>query len=275
MATKIRLQRGGRKARPIYSIVVADARAKRDGRFIEKLGTYNPNTNPATIDLNFDSALAWVMKGAQPTDTARAILSYRGVMMKKHLLEGVRKGALTEEQADAKYDAWLNEKESKIGANVKAIDAKKAADKKARLTAESEVNKARAAAIAAALAPAEEAPAEAAAEEAPAEAAAEEAPVEAADEEAPAEEAAEEAPAEAAAEEAPAEAAAEEAPAEAAAEEAPAEAAAEEAPVEAAAEEAPDEAAAEEAPVEAAAEEAPAEEAAEEAPAEATEKTEK
>ncbi len=179
MATKIRLQRGGRKARPIYSIVVADARAKRDGRFIEKLGTYNPNTNPATIDLNFDSALAWVMKGAQPTETARSILSYRGVMMKKHLLEGVRKGALTQEQADAKYDAWLNEKESKIGANVKAIDAKKAADKNARLAAETEVNKARAAAIAAALAPAEEAPAEAAAEEAPVEAAAEEAPAEA------------------------------------------------------------------------------------------------
>jgi small subunit ribosomal protein S16 len=220
MATKIRLQRGGRKARPIYSIVVADARAKRDGRFIEKLGTYNPNTNPATIDLNFDSALAWVMKGAQPTDTARSILSYRGVMMKKHLLEGVRKGALTQEQADAKYDAWLNDKESKIGANVKAIDAKKAADKNTRLAAETEVNKARAAAIAAALAPAEEAPAEAAAEEAPAEAAVEEAPAEAAVEEAPAEAAVEEA----AVEEAPAEAAAEEAPAEAAAEEAPAEA---------------------------------------------------
>lgn len=194
MATKIRLQRGGRKSRPIYSIVVADARAKRDGRFIEKLGTYNPNTNPATIDLNFDSALSWVMKGAQPTDTARAILSYRGVMMKKHLLEGVRKGALTEEQAEAKYEAWLSDKESKIGANAKAVADKKAADKSARLAAESEVNKARAAAIAAALAPApveeeEEAPAE----EAETEAAAEEAPAaEAAAEEAPAEEAAEE-----------------------------------------------------------------------------------
>lgn len=177
MATKIRLQRGGRKSRPIYSIVVADARAKRDGRFIEKLGTYNPNTNPATIDLNFDSALSWVMKGAQPTDTARAILSYRGIMMKKHLLEGVRKGALTEEQAEAKYEAWLSEKEAKIGANTKAIADKKASEKSARLAAESEVNKARAAAIAAANAPVEEAPAEeteAAAEEAPAEEAAEE-----------------------------------------------------------------------------------------------------
>ena len=220
MATKIRLQRGGRKSRPIYSIVVADARAKRDGRFIEKLGTYNPNTNPATIDLNFDSALSWVMKGAQPTDTARAILSYRGVMMKKHLLEGVRKGALTEEQAEAKYEAWLSDKESKIGANAKTIADKKAADKSARLAAESEVNKARAAAIAAALAPA---PVE---EEAPAE----EAETEAASDEAPAEEAetaAEET--EAAAEEAPAEEAETAAPvAEAAAEEAPAEEAAEE-----------------------------------------------
>ena len=215
MATKIRLQRGGRKARPIYSIVVADARSKRDGRFIEKLGTYNPNTNPATIDLNFDSALSWVMKGAQPTDTARSILSYRGVMMKKHLLEGVRKGALTQEQADAKYDSWLNDKESKIGANVKAIDAKKDAEKSARLSAETEVNKAREAAIAAAIAPVEEAPAEAATEEAHAEAATEEVPAEAATEEAPAEAVTEEAPAEAVTEEAPAEAATEEAPAEA------------------------------------------------------------
>jgi len=176
MATKIRLQRGGRKSRPIYSIVVADARAKRDGRFIEKLGTYNPNTNPATIDLNFESALSWVMKGAQPTDTARTILSYRGVMMKKHLLEGVRKGALTEEQAEAKYEAWLSDKESKIGVSAQAIADKKAADKSARLAAESEVNKARAAAIAAAMAPAvvEEVSEEVSAEEAPAEVAAEE-----------------------------------------------------------------------------------------------------
>ena len=160
MATKIRLQRGGRKARPIYSIVVADARAKRDGRFIEKLGTYNPNTNPATIDLNFDSALSWVMKGAQPTDTARAILSYRGVMMKKHLLEGVRKGALTDEQAEAKFEAWTNEKESKIQNKVESLASADAKAKSDRLAAESEANKARAAAIAAANAPAEEAPAE-------------------------------------------------------------------------------------------------------------------
>ncbi len=181
MATKIRLQRGGRKARPIYSIVVADARAKRDGRFIEKLGTYNPNTNPATIDLNFDSALSWVMKGAQPTDTARAILSYRGVMMKKHLLEGVRKGALTEEQAEAKFEAWTNEKESKIQNKVESLASADAKAKSDRLAAESEANKARAAAIAAANAPVEEAPAE---------------EVEATEETAEAAEATEEAPAE-------------------------------------------------------------------------------
>ena len=178
MPTKIRLQRGGRKARPIYSIVVADSRSKRDGRFIEKLGTYNPNTNPATIDLNFDSTLTWVMKGAQPTDTARAILSHKGVMMKKHLLEGVRKGALTEEQADAKFDAWSTDKENKISKNVQTINDAKSADKTARLAKESEVNKARQAAIAAANAPVvEEAPAEeeteAAVEEAPAEESAE------------------------------------------------------------------------------------------------------
>ncbi|NDH77616.1 MAG: 30S ribosomal protein S16 [Flavobacteriia bacterium] len=234
MATKIRLQRGGRKARPIYSIVVADARAKRDGRFIEKLGTYNPNTNPATIDLNFDSALSWVMKGAQPTDTARAILSYRGVMMKKHLLEGVRKGALTEEQAEAKFEAWTNEKESKIQNKVESLASADAKAKSDRLAAEAEANKARAAAIAAANAPVEEAPAEeveATEETAEAEEATEEAPAEevvAEAEEAPAEEATKEAPAEevvAEAEEAPAEEATEEVVAEA--EEAPAEESAE------------------------------------------------
>ena len=95
MATKIRLQRHGRKAKPIYKIVVADERAKRDGKFIEKLGLYNPNTNPATIELNFDRAVDWMMKGAQPTNTARAILSYKGVMMKKHLLGGIAKGAFS------------------------------------------------------------------------------------------------------------------------------------------------------------------------------------
>jgi small subunit ribosomal protein S16 len=236
MATKIRLQRGGRKARPIYSIVVADSRAKRDGRFIEKLGTYNPNTNPATIDLNFDSALSWVMKGAQPTDTARAILSYRGVMMKKHLLEGVRKGALTDEQAEAKFEAWTNEKESKILNKVESLASAESKAKADRMAAEAEANKARAAAIAAANAPVEEAPAEeveATEETAEAAEATEEVVAEAeeATEEAPAEEAvaeAEEATEEAPAEEAVAEAeeTTEEAPAEevvAEAEKAPAE----------------------------------------------------
>jgi len=220
MATKIRLQRGGRKARPIYSIVVADSRAKRDGRFIEKLGTYNPNTNPATIDLNFDSALSWVMKGAQPTDTARAILSYRGVMMKKHLLEGVRKGALTDEQAEAKFEAWTNEKESKILNKVESLASAESKAKADRMAAEAEANKARAAAIAAANAPVEEAPAEeveATEETAEAAEATEEVVAEAeeATEEAPAEEAVAEA--EETTEEAPAEevvAEAEKAPAE-------------------------------------------------------------
>ena len=206
MSTKIRLQRGGRKGRPVYSIVVADARAKRDGRFIEKLGTYNPNTNPATIDLNFDSTLSWVMKGAQPTDTARAILSYRGVMMKKHLLEGVRKGALTEEQAEAKFEAWVSEKENKIEGKVKSLNEAAQVSKSARLAAEAEVNNARKAAIEAANAPVvEEAPVAEATEEAPAEDATEEAPAAEATEEAPAEEATEEAPAAEATEEAPAE----------------------------------------------------------------------
>ena len=211
MSTKIRLQRGGRKGRPVYSIVVADARAKRDGRFIEKLGTYNPNTNPATIDLNFDSTLSWVMKGAQPTDTARAILSYRGVMMKKHLLEGVRKGALTEEQAEAKFEAWVSEKENKIEGKVKSLNEAAQVSKSARLAAEAEVNNARKAAIEAANAPVvEEAPVAEATEEAPAEDATEEAPAAEATEEAPAEEATEEAPAAEATEEAPAEEATEE-----------------------------------------------------------------
>jgi small subunit ribosomal protein S16 len=168
MSTKIRLQRGGRKARPIYSIVVADSRAPRDGRFIEKLGSYNPNTNPATIDLNFDSTLTWVMKGAQPTDTARTILSHKGVMMKKHLLEGVRKGALTEEQADAKFEAWTADKENKISVKTESLVSAESAAKAARHAAESEVNKARAAAIAAANAPVVvEAPVEGEATEAP------------------------------------------------------------------------------------------------------------
>jgi small subunit ribosomal protein S16 len=196
MATKIRLQRHGRKARPIFKIVVADSRAKRDGKFIEKLGVYNPNTNPATIELNFDSAVDWMMKGAQPTDTARAILSYQGVMMKKHLLGGVAKGAFSEEEAEKRFEAWLAEKANKIQAKKDGL-SKAASDEAAkRLAAEKEANEKRAQELAAANADlAEEAAAasEEAAEEASEEAATEEAPAAEATEEAPAaEEASEE-----------------------------------------------------------------------------------
>ncbi|MEZ5009626.1 MAG: 30S ribosomal protein S16 [Chitinophagales bacterium] len=114
MATKIRLQRHGRKGKPFYKIVIADARAKRDGKFIERIGSYDPTTVPATIELDVNSALSWVLKGAQPTDTVNAILKFKGVMYKKHLLRGVDKGALTEEQAEEKFQAWLADKEAKI-----------------------------------------------------------------------------------------------------------------------------------------------------------------
>ncbi len=199
MATRIRLQRHGRKSKPFFHIVVADARAKRDGRLIEKLGTYNPNTNPATIEINFDSAVDWVMKGAQPSDTARAILKYKGVMMKKHLLEGARKGAFSEEEAEKKFEAWLTDKTQKIlGKKENLTKAQEEAKAKA-LEAEAEANKARAAARAEAEAPAaeevaegEEAPAEeAAVEETKAETPAEE-PKAKATEETPAKEASEE-----------------------------------------------------------------------------------
>lgn len=172
MATRIRLQRFGRKSRPIFHIVVADSRAKRDGRKIEKLGVYNPNTNPATVDLNFDSALDWVMKGAQPSDTARAILSYKGVMMKKHLIEGVKKGAHTEEQVEEKFNAWLADKDGRISAKAEGLTKADAEARENALTAEKEANAKRAEAIAAKNAPvveeAEATPAEEATEEAPA-----------------------------------------------------------------------------------------------------------
>jgi small subunit ribosomal protein S16 len=131
MPVKIRLQRHGKKGKPFYWIVAADARAKRDGKYLEKLGTYNPNTNPAQINLDVDGSVQWLQNGAQPTDTARAILSYKGVMMKNHLAGGVRKGALTQEQADAKFNAWLEGKGN-------AVEAKKAtlADAKGKLKAE-------------------------------------------------------------------------------------------------------------------------------------------
>jgi len=175
MAVKIRLARHGKKGFAFYHIVAADSRAPRDGKFIEKLGTYNPNTNPATIDLNFEKALGWLQKGAQPTDTCRAILSYKGVLYKKHLLGGVAKGAFTEAEAEARFNKWLEAKNGKIEAktNKLASDAKSA--EKARLAAEAKVNEERAKAIAEKKAEAEAA-AKAAAEAAAAEAA--EAPAE-------------------------------------------------------------------------------------------------
>ncbi|WP_338357860.1 30S ribosomal protein S16 [Yeosuana marina] len=146
MPVKIRLQRHGKKGKPYYWIVAADARSKRDGKYLEKLGAYNPNTNPATIELNVDGAVTWLQNGAQPTDTARAILSYKGALLKNHLAGGVRKGALTEEQAEAKFNAWLEEKGSKVVAKVDDL-AKAQADAKAKaLEAEKAVNEARAAA---------------------------------------------------------------------------------------------------------------------------------
>lgn len=143
MPVKIRLQRHGKKGKPFYWVVAADSRAKRDGRFLEKIGTYNPNVNPAIIDVDVDKAVAWLQNGAQPTDTARAILSYKGAMLKKHLLGGVEKGALTQEQADAKFQAWLEEKEAKIQGKAEGL-AKADAEAKAKaLEAEKAVNEAR------------------------------------------------------------------------------------------------------------------------------------
>lgn len=148
MPVKIRLTRRGRKRAPFYHVVIADSRAPRDGRFIESIGKYNPNTNPATIELDFEKALDWLQKGAQPTDTCRAILSYKGVMMKKHLLEGVKKGALTEEQAEVKFQSWLKEKEAKIQAKIESLRKGEDADAKQRLDAETKVREARAEEIA-------------------------------------------------------------------------------------------------------------------------------
>jgi small subunit ribosomal protein S16 len=247
MPVRIRLQRHGKKGKPIYWIVAADSRAKRDGRYLEKLGIYNPNTLPATVELNLERAVDWLQNGAQPSDTARNLLSEHGAMLKNHLINGVHKGALTEDDVNIKFEAWLKDKESKNETLQKKIDSEAEKDRAAAIAAEKEVSAKRKEAAAAAVAEAE---AEAqAAEEAPAEEPAPEAEAQ----EAPA---AEEAPAE---EPAP-EAEAQEAPA---AEEAPAEEAAPEAEVQ----EAP---AAEKAPAEEAAPEAEAQEvpAAEEAPAE-------
>ena len=205
MSVKIRLQRHGKKGKPFYWIVAADARAKRDGRFLEKLGTYNPNTNPATVNLDVDGAVKWLQNGAQPTDTAKTILSYKGAMLKNHLVGGVRKGALTEEQAEEKFQAWLEEKAGKVATKEENVAKAKSEAKAKALEAEKAVNEARVAAAVEVVA--EEAAPEAVAEEAAPEAVAEEAVPEAVAEEAAPEVVAEEAAPEVVAEEAAPEAA--------------------------------------------------------------------
>ena len=172
MPVKIRLQRHGKKGKPFYWGVAADSRSKRDGKFLEKLGTYNPNTNPATIDLDVDSSVKWLQNGAQPTDTARAILSYKGVLLKHHLLGGVRKGALTEEQVEEKFNAWLEEKTNAVQAKKDGLSKAEAEARAKALEAEKEANEKRIAAAA----PVEEVVEEVAEETA--EVATEEAPVE-------------------------------------------------------------------------------------------------
>lgn len=149
MATKIRLQRHGKKGNPFFHVVAADSRSPRDGRFIEKLGTYNPTANPAVIDIDFDRVLNWVKKGAEPTDTVRAILSYKGILYKNHLDKGVAKGALTQDQANAKFEKWMKEKEGKIQSKVDRLAKEKADDGKNRAKHEADVNKAKAEKIAA------------------------------------------------------------------------------------------------------------------------------
>ncbi len=206
MSVKIRLQRHGKKGKPFYWVVAADARSKRDGRYLEKIGTYNPNTNPATLRIDVDSAVSWLQNGAQPTDTARNLLSEVGAMLKNHLVNGVKKGALKEEDVETKFEAWLADKASRNTAYVEKLSKAKADEKAKTLAAEKEVSEKRKADAEAAIAEQEAAAEEAAAEEAAPEAAAEEAASEATPEAA-----AEEAAPEAAAEEATPEAAAEEA----------------------------------------------------------------
>ncbi len=191
MSVKIRLQRHGKKGKPFFHIVVADARARRDGKFIEKLGIYNPVTNPATIELDVDSAVKWLNNGAQPTDTARAILSYKGALLKKHLMGGVAKGAFDEAEAEKRFNAWMESKEKAVLDKKSGLATAKADAKKAALEAEAKVNADRIAAQEAVLAEAKaaeeaaNAPAEEVAEEAVAEVT-EDAPVAEATEETPA-----------------------------------------------------------------------------------------
>lgn len=178
MATKIRLQRHGRKGKPVFHIVVADSRAPRDGRFIEKIGIYNPITNPATIELNVDAAVSWLQKGAQPTNTAKNILSYKGALMKNHLLGGVTKGAFSQEEAEKRFAAWLEERanaveskkdglaKSKEDAKIAALEAeKKKSDARVAVVEEPAAEEAEATTEEATDAPAEEAAAEETSEE--------------------------------------------------------------------------------------------------------------
>jgi len=143
MPVRIRLQRHGKKGKPFYWIVAADSRAKRDGRYLEKLGIYNPNTNPATVELNLDQSVKWLENGAQPSDTARTLLSYRGVMLKHHLNGGVKKGAFSQEEADKRLEAWLEEKQAKIQAKIDGLDKDMASELASRLAAEKAVNQKR------------------------------------------------------------------------------------------------------------------------------------
>ena len=194
MAVRIRLQRHGKKGKPIYWIVAADSRSKRDGKFLEKLGTYNPNFNPPLVTLNIDSTVNWIQNGAQPSETARNIISREGALLKNHLLNGVKKGAFSEEDADKKFEAWIKERDSKTEKKLSTLEKEALDKKKKALELEKEANEKRKLAAEEALNEEATATEEASAEEAPAEEApAEEAPAE----EAPAEEApAEEAPAE-------------------------------------------------------------------------------
>jgi small subunit ribosomal protein S16 len=171
MAVKIRLARHGRKGRPFYHVVVADSRSPRDGRIIERIGSYNPTVDPAIIDVDVDKAVDWIFKGAQPTNTAKRILSYKGVLLKKHLLVGVKKGALTEEQAIEKFNAWVNEKDAKVQAKVDGLVKNAEIEAAKKLDAEKAVNEKRAEALAAKKSELQAAAEAAAKEEAAAEAA--------------------------------------------------------------------------------------------------------
>ena len=165
MPAKIRLQRKGKKGQPFYHIVIADGRAPREGRFIERIGTYNPLTRPAEIEINFDKAIGWLQNGAQPTDTVKAILAYKGVLYKSQLLKGVKKGAMTLEQAEEKFEAWLKEKQQKIASKVNEVALTKKEAKKKQMAYEIEVNEAKAKSVAKKLAKEAEAEAKEAAAE--------------------------------------------------------------------------------------------------------------